>query len=271
MLVVSQALCVVPSCVKPATDSRRCASHARTWRNHAVRCYYCSTVIEQPGSYREFSDPLQTPKIFGRSDMWKLGESFFLQVPHRVSLCSQHEHLHLMRHYEQNLEQLAAGLGVIDDYPHCWTWKGDVKQSKGGRLRPLFLPYEGSPQSKWIAYRVAWEMTGQEPLKRGHQLDHRGCKSVENTTDRNTLCCNPLHLQPATPNQNQRSKQKRVAPPSSKRATVGALFLAQTAGLPWPFTVSADEQVRAASYPASLKSRYSSLRFSPDLEKLEKP
>lgn len=267
-MAASEHLCVVPGCVRGREESQRCAAHARTWRNHAVRCHCCSTLIEQPGSYRDFKDLTQTPKIFGRSDLWKLGEEFFLSVPHRVSLCSQHEHLHLMRHYRQNLALLADGLGVDESYPSCWTWKGDTKESKGGRSRPMFLPHEGSTESKWIAYRVAWEMTGQEPLRRGHQLDHRGCRNGMGSNDRNTLCCNPLHLQPVTPGRNQKSKKKRLAPPSRKRATDGALYLAQRAGLPWPFPVTQDERISAAEYPRELESRYGSLRFLPDMEKL---
>lgn len=194
-----------------------------------------------------------------------------MSVPHRVSLCSQHEHLHLMRHHRQNLALLVDGLGVDETYPECWTWMGDVKESKGGRPRPLFLPHEGSAESKWIAYRVTWEMTGQEPLARGYQLDHRGCKGVAGSNSRNTLCCNPLHLQPVTAGRNQWSKGKRLAPPSRKRATDGALFLSQKAGLPWPFPVTQEAQVAASGYLHELEFRYGSLRFLPDMEKLHAP
>ena len=259
-----KAVCIVPGCELVATDSRRCPKHVRTWRNHAARCAVCNAIIENPGFYRDFKEALTTPKINGRSELWWIGHAPLLGlVPTRVSLCRAHEHLHLMRHAQANLEAFGALLTVDPAFPECWSWTGLRRTSRGAR--PFFTPVDGDPRSQWIAYRVAWHLTGQKPTGKRHELDHVGCRAADGSTARNTLCCNPLHLRSRTSTANQRNRNSKASRPIEKHATAGALHLSQIANLPWPFEVSEEQTREAEDYPRYLVERYGVVETLEDL------
>ncbi|WP_152609317.1 hypothetical protein [Kocuria rosea] len=218
--------CRTPGCDRPRAENDRCPRHARTWRNHAVRCYLCNQIIERADTVRDFSDPTVRPKIHGRTEWW----TGPLGLKTLVSLGRCHERWHLLRDARHNRRLLAEQLTLDPDFPDCWTWTGPLNPAG----RPLFVPHGGDPKFPWLAYRAMWGVTQPGPLKRGWVLDHAGCRAADGTTVRNIRCVSPLHLKPRTQVANQKRVGTRASAPIAAHATPGTLFIGLSPHLPWP-------------------------------------
>ena len=72
------------------------------------------------------------------------------------------------------------------DLGPCWLWTGTPKASGYGRFQ-----YE---HAVYLTHRLMYELTTGQPIKKGLHLDHL-CRV--------TMCCNPEHLEPVTPRENQ--------------------------------------------------------------------
>lgn len=92
----------------------------------------------------------------------------------------------------------------------CWLWMGATKASTDSHIYGVWQ-YSGW---NWMAHRIAYTLA-VGPIPEELTLDHvyeRGC--------RDTLCCNPNHLEPVTQSVNSQrtfTKSDRLYPLTCKR------------------------------------------------------
>lgn len=79
----------------------------------------------------------------------------------------------------------------VDKTDDCWVWTGYITNKGYGQIATRRKP---TPSGTRLAHRVAYELLVGE-IEEGMHLDHL-C--------RNTLCVNPDHLEPVTPQENTR-------------------------------------------------------------------
>lgn len=79
----------------------------------------------------------------------------------------------------------------IDPVTGCWEWLASATGNGYGRI---MMTREAKVHRSSLAHRVAYE-EWVGPIPEGMQIDHL-C--------RNTICCNPEHLEPVTPQENLR-------------------------------------------------------------------
>jgi hypothetical protein len=164
----TQGKCKIKACGNDAASRDRCWTHYKQWERAYghLRCHWPDCRSHQDDGGRRMNG---------------------------VFYCRRHESAHLRitpQAHELNSQRL--GHGLTADANGCWLWGG----AKNDHGYGLFVP-EGANIAEWYTHRVAWDLLvgGHKPRL---QLDHRTCKRRH--------CVNPLHLDPVTPETNQKRK-----------------------------------------------------------------
>lgn len=85
---------------------------------------------------------------------------------------------------------------LVDKTDGCWIWRGG-RGGKGASVYGVMRVAKDAPHTS--AHRIAWELE-RSTIPTGMVIDHL-CG--------NTLCVNPDHLEPVTPQENRRRQSAR--------------------------------------------------------------
>ena len=203
-------LCAMDGCTKIGNRDGRCPTHSMEWyrKQKHLRCEYggCNNLLREASS----------PRTLGRR-MSHGGPS--------LAYCREHEWHHLTFTkdvHALNWARLGAALNHgSEDNADCWIYTG--KKTYGKKSYGLFVP-EGAGDKNWMAHRVAWNL-----LFGGH-----GRKQVLDHICRNTLCCNPLHLQPVSRFVNSNRRGDEAMEPLMEHGTHDVFQFAKEFSLPLP-------------------------------------